>query len=234
VLVAEEIAAGLASAGLSIVSGLARGVDGAAHRGALRTTGRTVAVLGCGADLIYPAEHQALAATITAAGVIVSELPPGARPLAHHFPLRNRIVSGLSRAVVVIEASEKSGSLITARLALEQGRDVLAVPGNVLSGVSAGCHRLIKDGARLVENVRDVLEELGWAPAPGHGGTDVNKPIRMSELERQMAAGESYNLDELTAHDPARAADVLAELTRLELAGRVRRLPGGHFVRMGG
>src|SRR5207249_2861496 len=161
-----------------IVSGLARGVDSAAHRGALagrpakgsRDSGEhaaadavTVAVLGSGIDVVYPTEHRALAREIENAGVILSELVPGTWPRPQFFPLRNRIISGLSRAVVVIEAGEKSGSLITARCALEQGRDVLAVPGNVLSGRNRGAHALLRDGAKIVETADDILEELGSA-----------------------------------------------------------------------
>ena len=160
-----ELGRDLALAGLVVVSGLARGVDGAAHAGALDGGGRTVAVLGCGVDVVYPRQHGALAARVAAQGVIVSEFPPGTEPRPSHFPLRNRIISGLSRAVVVVEASEQSGSLITAQMALEQGRDVLAVPGTWPAGRYRGCHALIKDGARLVETVEDVLEEIGWRPA---------------------------------------------------------------------
>ena len=159
--VAERLAADLAARGVVVVSGLARGVDSAAHRGALDGGGHTIAVLGSGVDVIYPPEHAALAHDIEAAGVVMSELVPGHSALPLFFPLRNRIISGLSRAVVVIEAGEKSGSLITARLALEQGRDVLAVPGNVLSGRNRGAHGLLRDGAKIVENADDILEELG-------------------------------------------------------------------------
>ena len=157
---AARLAADLAARGITVVSGLARGVDSAAHRGALET-GRTIAVLGSGLDRIYPREHAALADEIARAGLVVSEYPPGTPPLPFHFPMRNRLISGLSRAVVVIEASEKSGSLITAACALEQGRDVMAVPGNVLSGRNRGGHALIRDGAKIVECADDIVEELG-------------------------------------------------------------------------
>ncbi len=230
--VAREIAGGLAAAGLTIVSGLARGIDAAAHHGALEAQGTTAAVLGCGADEVYPPENAALSSDVARSGALVSEFLPGTRPLAHHFPLRNRIVSGLARAVVVIEASDRSGSLITARTALEQGRDVFAVPGNVLSGASRGCHALIKDGAGLVETVTDVLNALGWAPSGPTVSEKDGKSLEISDLERQMAVGESYVLDELAAKTGRAAGDILAELSGLELAGRVQRLPGGNFARL--
>ena len=173
--VAARLAGELAARGVAVVSGLARGVDSAAHRGTLEANGPTIAVLGSGLDRVYPAEHRGLADTISRSGVVMSELAPGGLPLAEHFPLRNRIISGLSLAVVVVEASEKSGSLITARCAMEQGRDVMAVPGSVLSGRNRGSHSLLKDGAKVVESADDILEELGWpaarpresAPQPG-------------------------------------------------------------------
>src|SRR5262245_28755410 len=161
--VAEQLAGDLAARGVVIVSGLARGVDSAAHRGALAAGGITIAVLGSGVDVIYPREHAALAAAIDERGAVVSELVPGTPPNPCFFPLRNRIISGLSRAVVVVEANERSGSLITARCALDQGRDVLAVPGNVLTGRNRGAHALLRDGAKIVESADDILEELGLA-----------------------------------------------------------------------
>ena len=236
--VARRLGSDLAAAGLVVVSGLARGVDGAAHAGALSAGGRSVAVLGCGVDVAYPAEHDHLARELATTGAVISELPPGSPPLAHHFPLRNRIISGLVRAVVVIEAGERSGSLITAKSALEQGRDVLAVPGNVASGRYRGCHALIKDGARLVETVEDVLEELKWsrppaaAPRNESSSSQLSNSLVDSSLEAGMAAGEPYSLDDLAATTGRPAAALLAELSALELAGRVSRLPGGNFVRL--
>jgi DNA processing protein len=233
--VARTLGRDLAAAGLTIVSGLARGVDGAGHRGALEGHGQTVAVLGCGADIVYPAEHSELVEAILATGgAIVSEFPPEMPPLPHHFPLRNRIISGLVRAVVVVEASPRSGSLITARAALDQGRDVLAVPGNVASGRYAGSHALIKDGARLVETVGDVLEELKWHHPVLTTPASASNSFEMNELEREMAAGEPYSLEDLTARTGRPASEILAELTRLELDGRVSRLPGGVFARLDG
>jgi len=228
--VSRQLGRDLTEAGLVITSGLARGVDAAAHAGALDAGGRTVAVLGCGVDVAYPREHGPLARRIAHDGAVVAELPPGARPLPHHFPLRNRIISGLVRAVVVIEANERSGSLITARAALDQGRDVLAVPGGVLSGRSRGCHALIRDGARLVESAADVLDELGW-PAPVAREPDRTKPLQSNALEETMAAGESYTLDDLVAETGRPAQDLLADLGELELGGRITRVAGGAFTK---
>ena len=228
---ARKLGRDLAAAGLVVVSGLARGVDGAAHLGALEAGGLTVAVLGCGADVTYPREHRDLAIRIVRTGAVVSELRPGTSPLQFHFPRRNRIISGLCKAVVVIEASEKSGSLITARAALEQGRDVLAVPGGIATGRYRGSHSLIKDGARLVESVDDVLEEIRW-PLPGRPPTAVDKSFGDSTLERALPPGETCSLDELAARTRRPAADLLSELAVLELAGRVARVAGGSFVRL--
>jgi DNA processing protein len=226
---ARELGQELARSGLTVVSGMARGADGAAHAGALDGGGATVAVLGCGADVVYPEEHLRLAERIAETGAIVSELAPGALPLRHHFPLRNRIISGLAKAVVVIEASSRSGSLITAREALDQGRDVLAVPGPIGSGRSRGCHALIRDGARLVDSVKDILEEIGWRRAPRAGVT--NKSLQMSDLEETMAAGESYTVEDLASRTGRPARELLAELGELELAGRISRIAGGAFVK---
>jgi DNA processing protein len=229
--VAEQLAADLAASGLVIVSGLARGVDSAAHRGALSAGGLTVAVLGSGADVIYPAEHRALATAIDASGAVVSELVPGTGPQQWFFPLRNRIISGLSRAVVVIEASEKSGSLITARCALDQGRDVLAVPGNVLTGRSRGAHALLKDGAKIVECADDILEELGMAPVAT--AADEGVPARRADpILDCLVAGEASDLDEICEKSGLRTPRLLPRLFELELQGLVRRIGGGRFMRV--
>jgi DNA processing protein len=230
--VARKLASELAEAGLVVVSGLARGIDGASHAGALAGAGKTVAVMGSGLDVVYPVQHQVLANQVSQAGALVSELPPWIGPRAWHFPLRNRIISGLSRAVVVVEASEKSGSLITARLALEQGRDVLAVPGGILSGRHRGTHGLIKDGARLVETVDDVLEEIGWRRPAVTAVGDSSNPLPINTLESSMAAGDPYTVEQLAARVGRSAAETLVELSYLELAGRIIRQPGGQFVRM--
>jgi DNA processing protein len=230
--VGRQLARGLAEAGLCTVSGMARGVDGAAHEGALEAGGSTVAVLGCGPDVVYPPEHQSLACRIEARGAIVSEFAPGTRPYPGHFPLRNRVISGLSRAVVVIEASDRSGSLITARSALEQGRDVLAVPGNPLSGRHRGGHALIKDGARLVETVGDVLEEIGWRRPVRNAAADQSKPLLRSDLESMMAPGDVYTVEDLADQSGRPVAEILAELGQLEVEGLVKRTEGGSFLKL--
>jgi DNA processing protein len=225
---ATRLAADLAARGVTVVSGLARGVDSAAHRGAL-VHGRTVAILGSGPDVIYPREHAALADDIARDGAVLSEYPPGTPPRAFHFPQRNRIISGLSRAVVVVEAGERSGSLITAACALEQGREVMAVPGNVLSGRNRGAHALLRDGARIVESADDILEELGFEPrttAESHAGSAVKDP-----LLRVMAPSQPYDLEELSAAAGVDGVKLLPRLLELELQGLVHRIEGGRFVR---
>jgi DNA processing protein len=229
--VARMLARDLSRAGLTIVSGMARGVDSAAHMGALEAGGRTIAVVGSGLLQVYPRENESLAASIRATGTIVSELPPDAPPLPPHFPLRNRIISGLSLATVVVEAGEKSGSLITANQALDQGRDVFAVPGNTLSGRYIGGHRLIKEGARLVDTVEDVLEQMGWR-VPAAVESIPRNHLQLSDLESNMARGESYSVDNLAESTHRSASDLLAELSVLELSGRVMRTSGGQFIRL--
>jgi DNA processing protein len=235
-LVARQLGRELAEEGLTVVSGLARGIDGAAHRGALEAAGagRTTAVLGNGPDVAYPREHRELLAAIKETGAVLSEFPPGSRPESRHFPLRNRVISGLSLAVVVVEASQKSGSLITARQALEQGRDVLAVPGSVVSGASEGCHALIKDGARLVETVDDILEELGRPRRTGDRAASNGKPLPVRYLDRLLRVAEPLSVDELAVRSGRPAAQCLADLAVLEVAGYVGRMPGGGFVKLDG
>jgi DNA processing protein len=230
--VAERLAADLAAHGVVVVSGLARGVDSAAHRGAL-TTGATLAVLGSGADIVYPHEHQSLACEIAASGAIVSELAPGTPPQQHFFPLRNRIISGLSRAVVVIEAHEKSGSLITARSALDQGRDVLAVPGNVLNGRNRGGHALLRDGARIVESADDILEELGLPSGTDgpDGSPHAKEGTSADPVLACLAPGDPCDLDAIAERSGLAVARLLPRLFELELRGLVRRAGGGRFVR---
>ena len=229
--VAEQLSHELATYGITVVSGLARGADAAAHRGALTARGATTAVLGSGCDVMYPPEHAGLAAEMLARGAIVSEFPPGTPPRRSHFPRRNRIISGLSLAVVVVEAAERSGMLITARCGLEQGREVMAVPGNVLSGASRGCHVLIEDGAKLVEGVTDILEELRIDRAP------VRSPMREPPTDRllqRLELGRSHDLDELEALTGVSGAGLLPRLTTWKLDGAVARMPGGRFVRSRG
>jgi DNA processing protein len=229
--VAEQLAADLAACGLVVVSGLARGVDSAAHRGALAGNGVTVAVLGSGVDVIYPPEHATLAATIDKEGAVISELVPGTPPQAFFFPLRNRIISGLSRAVVVIEASEKSGSLITARCALEQGRDVLAVPGNVLSGRNRGAHGLLRDGAKIVESADDILEELGMGHRIAAAARDASR-LEKDPVLGCLPPGEECDLDLIAERSGLSSSRLLPRLFELELQGLVRRVGGGRFVRI--
>jgi DNA processing protein len=235
--VARILARDLASAGLVVVSGLARGIDGEAHRGAIEA-GQTVAVLGSGTNRIYPHEHRLLADAVAANGAIVSELPPSTPPRKHHFPWRNRLISGLSLGVVVVEASLRSGSLVTARLALDQGREVLAVPGSVLGERHRGCHALLRDGAALVECAADVLDALGLAPAAREDGPERadraaagHRPCHTDPLLVVMGPGHAYDLHELVTMSSLPAADVLARLLPLELSGAVTRIPGGRFFR---
>jgi len=240
--VATRLAGDLAACGLVIVSGLARGVDSAAHRGALADAGVTVAVLGSGVDVIYPPEHAPLARDIERDGAVVSELVPGTPPLPMFFPRRNRIISGLSRAVVVIEASDKSGSLITARCALEQGRDVLAVPGNVLTGRNRGAHGLLRDGAKIVGWADDILEELGVGPGIRPPGDDDSRgltpgltarlPPNLDHVLDCLTPGEPCDLDAISERSGLSSPRLLPRLFELELQGLVQRVGGGRFLRI--
>jgi DNA processing protein len=236
---AEHLAAGLSRAGLTIVSGLARGIDGIAHRAALAVGGRTIAVLGSGVMNVYPPDHEELAEQVIAAGALVSENPPHSPPLAGAFPQRNRIITGMSLGVIVVEASDRSGALISARHAMEQGREVYAVPGPVTSRMSRGCHRLIRDGAKLVENVDDVLEELGPLPAavPREDGRgDMLNPaeLQLNEQETQilLAIGVTpTSIDEVVAASGLPVHRVLATVSVLEMRKLVRRVSGNSVVR---
>ncbi len=231
---AAQIAADLGRAGLIVVSGLARGIDAAAHDGALATG--TVAVLAGGVDDIYPPEHATLYEQIAATGAIVSEMPVGQRPQASHFPRRNRIISGLARGVVVVEAAEGSGSLITANFALEQGREVFAVPGSPLDPRAKGTNRLLRDGATLTESAEDVLGVLrplsGRAfrePGDGisWGGAEQDVPDRLRQQIEELLGPAPVEVDELIRQSGAPAAAVLCVLLELELAGRLHRESGG-------
>ncbi len=227
---ATEIADGLAAAGVTVVSGLARGVDGAAHRAAVARGGPTIGVLGSGLDRLYPSEHADLAAAMTLHGAVVSEHLPDTPALPHHFPLRNRIISGLSAAVVVVEASEKSGSLITAMAALDQGREVMAVPGPVGTGRHRGGHALLRDGARLVEGAGDVLAELGWTSSPSAGSPSLLlAPDLAAELGLEPAV-EDFSMDEVAEATGRPIAAISARFVALEIAGRIQRIGGGRFM----
>jgi DNA processing protein len=223
---AARIAADLAAAGCVIVSGLARGVDSAAHAAALSVQGRTIGVLGCGIDRVYPSEHAGLARNMQHAGALVSEFPAGVPPLPHHFPLRNRIISGLSIAVVVIEAPERSGALITAAAALEQGREVMVVPGLAANGRNRGGHLLIRDGAKVVESADDILQDLPGAAVP------VPMSSRQQPLLPELTNVTEFTVDEVAARTGEPPNVVLARLLDLELAGRIQRIGGGRFVRV--
>ncbi len=228
---AERFARAFSEAGLTIVSGLAQGADAAAHRGGLAGAGSTVAVLGTGVDRVYPLAHAALADQIAEHGLLVSEFALGTRALAHHFPRRNRLISGLAQGCLVIEAALGSGSLITARAAAEQGREVFALPGSIHSPLSKGCHALIKSGAKLVESAEDVLAELGGLeraqPAPAAAA-----PALPAEPLLAHMGFEPVDVDTLCARAGLSAQRVTAELLRLELAGRVATLPGGLYQRL--
>ncbi len=236
---AERLSGSLARAGLTIVSGLARGIDAAAHRGALQAGGRTIGVLASGVLNIYPPEHDKLAAEVAACGALLSEQPARSAPLAGTFPQRNRLISGLSLGVIVVEAAERSGALITARHAMEQGREVFAVPGNADSRASRGCHRLIRDGAKLIETADDVLEELGplVEAAPGGDGQVVHHPaeLLLNETERQVlaaVASEPTSIDHVVVAAGLPVASVLSTLSVLEIRRLVRRLSGSTVVRL--
>ncbi|MBI1903166.1 MAG: DNA-protecting protein DprA [Planctomycetia bacterium] len=236
---AEKLAGSLARSGFTIVSGLARGIDGAAHKAALAAGGRTIAVLGSGVLNVYPPEHNDLAEAIIAQGAVVSESLPRAVPIGGIFPQRNRIISGLSLGVLVIEAPAHSGALSTARHALEQGREVFAVPGPVDGHASQGCHRLIRDGARLVESADDVLEELGplAEPASTIAGREVRHPgeILLNDQEQRVLAAigtQPTSIDELVAALAMPTPQVLATLSVLELRRLIRRLGGAAVCRV--
>jgi len=226
---AERFARALSAAGLTVVSGLALGIDSAAHRGALGQAGSTIAVMGTGIDRVYPAANRALAHRIAAEGLILSEFPLGTAVRPANFPRRNRILSGLARGVLVVEAALESGSLITARLAGEQGREVFAMPGSIHSPHSKGCHRLIKQGAKLVETVIDILEELRLAPAAA-----PVPPEREDAGDPLLAAlgFDPCDADTLAARAGLPPEQLSARLLELELAGRVASLPGGRYQRL--
>lgn len=234
----RAFSARLAAAGLTITSGLALGVDGCAHAAALEAGGGTVAVAGTGLDRVYPPQHRALAGRIAQRGCLVSELPPGSPPRRPHFPRRNRLISGLSLGVLVTEAALRSGSLITARLAAEQGREVFAVPGSIHSPLSRGCHRLLREGAKLVETAADILEELGplaacLNPASGEAPAAPTAGVPVAGAERLLAALDHSpaDLETLVRRTGLTAGALSSMLLAMELQGLVQVSPGGRYVR---
>jgi len=242
---AAAFAAGIGRAGWCVVSGLAAGIDAAAHRGALESGSGTIALMGTGADIIYPAGNRPLAAAIARDGLLLSEYPIGTAPLARNFPRRNRLIAALARGVLVVEAALRSGSLITARLAADMGREVFAIPGSIHSPLARGCHRLIRDGAALVESTQDVFEQLGWARAlpaglapraPQQASAEADAPDPAAAAAPLLAAlgHDPADIDTLalrTGMDPGKVA---AGLLALELARRVERLAGNRYQRLHG
>jgi DNA processing protein len=247
---AKRFARALSQAGLTVISGLALGIDGAAHRGALDAAGGTVAIVGTGADVVYPMRHRELAQQIAARGAIVSEWPLGTPARREHFPRRNRMIAGLARGVLVVEAAVRSGSLITARLANEMGRDVFAMPGSIHSPLSRGCHQLIKDGAKLTETPDDIFDEFGIAAPASAAQTGIADGQEAPQAELRPRATEQRRFDVATTrlldalgHAPAtleilvertdmESAALQSALLTLELAGEVSALPGGRYMRV--
>ncbi|MDE0003248.1 MAG: DNA-processing protein DprA [Rhodospirillaceae bacterium] len=243
---AQRFARYLSERGLTIVSGLATGIDGASHRGALLGCGGTLAVLGSGPDVLFPRSHARLAAEIIAKGLIVSEYPPGTPPLAAHFPQRNRIIAGMSAGTLVVEAARRSGSLITARLAGNYGREVFAIPGSIHNPMAKGCHRLIRDGAKLVEEAADVLVELppllelSMQPAAPPAGGAAEAPEETAPLEGQPGYAELLaalgfdpcGISNLARRTGLTAAELSSMLLLLEMEGLVEALPGGRYCRL--
>jgi len=228
---AERIAAELAQAGVTVVSGLARGVDGAAHRAALEAGGRTIAVLGSGPDVIYPAEHRRLAEQITESGAILSELPPGSKPDAQNFPARNRIVSGMTLGTLIIEAPSRSGALITATFAADQGREVFVIPGSIFAQTAEGTNALLRDGARLVRDSADILEDLGLSG--GSVSTLTQSQLSLDENERRVLAAlgkEARHIDELAEEADLPTGAVSALMLTMELKGLVRNHGAQYYV----
>ena len=242
-LMTQEFSQRLAAMGFTIVSGLARGIDAAAHRGALAVKARTIAVVGCGVDRTYPPEHRQLRKDIENNGAVVSELPLGSPPLPHHFPRRNRIISGLSLGVIVSEANRKSGALITARYALEQNREIFAIPGAVKNGKHQGAHSLIKQGAKLVEEAGDVVEELLLQldgpfrdRVKNAGFEETAAPVFTAKEQRVLALfhDEPVSIDEVLTDAPFDRAEVMNLLLSLELRGCIQQVPGSCYIRSSG
>jgi len=233
IMTTTRLAGELAENGVTVVSGMARGVDTAAHRGALNRGGRSIGVLGCGIDVIYPPENRGLFTEMTTKGALISEFPMETLPLAENFPRRNRIISGLSRGVLVVEAAEKSGSLITAEYALEQGREVFAVPGNINFSGSRGANRLIKQGAKLVDTVEDILEELPRKDARIVSGIPNATGFSLTPKDAAvytLLAASPLHIDDIIVKSGLTVGDVSVILLRLELKGAIMQLPGKNFA----
>lgn len=228
---AEAFGRALSDAGLTIVSGLALGVDAAAHRGGLAGASSSIAVLGTGLDIVYPARNRGLARELAEHGCVISEFPLGTPALGSNFPRRNRVISGLARGCLVVEAASSSGSLITARLAAEQGREVFAIPGSIHSPLAKGCHMLIKQGAKLVESASDVLEELSLPPAPAAPGTDETAHSPEARRVLECLGFDPCDVDTLCARSGFAAEAVASALLQLELSHVVDALPGGRYQR---
>lgn len=237
---AEKFARELASRGLLITSGFARGIDGASHEGALATGAKTIAVMGAGLDIIYPQRHRSLAKKVVESGAMVSEFPIGTPPKAQNFPRRNRIISGLSRGILVVEAALKSGSLITAHYAVEQGREVFALPGSIMQPFSKGCHQLIRQGAKLVETVEDILQELRLPKIVIESTQVIDISMAQDKHQRSVTLTQAQQnllkcltfatmpIDSIIERSKLTAQEVIAALLDLELAGIVSAVPGGY------
>lgn len=242
---AQDFASYLAAGGLTVTSGLATGIDAAAHQGALRVHGLTIAVVGTGLDRVYPAKHRDLAHEIAHTGLLVSEFPLGTPPKAENFPRRNRIISGLSLGTLIIEAALRSGSLITARMAMEQGREVFAIPGSIHNPLARGCHQLIREGAKLVETAEHIVEELGALAGVRFAPDNVPSPTQNTDLLDNDLPDDDYqilfehlgfdpiHIDQLIADSGLTADAVSSMLLLLELQGQVASMPGGRYVRNG-
>ena len=227
---AEKIGETLSSAGITVASGFARGIDSAAHKGALKgETGGTIAVFGCGIDMCYPGENGRLYGKIAESGLLLTEYGPGSPPLQHHFPERNRIIAGLSKGILVVEASRRSGSLITARLGLEYGREVMAVPGSVFSAEHEGANALIKDGAKLIGSIVDVMNNV----FPGYQAPKKTRPVIAADEEKVFSAigRERVHVDEVIERSAMEAKQVMAILTKLEMKEAIREVAGGFYIR---
>lgn len=239
--ITQQLSGNLAGLGFTIVSGLARGIDAAAHQGAIEAGGRTLAILGCGIDCTYPAEHKNLRQQVENHGGVLSEFPPGTPPRGYNFPVRNRVISGISMGVVVTEAAAQSGSLVTARLANEQNREVFAIPGSVSNPMSRGPHLLIKQGAKLVEGLEDILEELFPQldasfrdRIRGYEGPNVPQPPQLEQEEESLYNSislEPISLDDVISKNSFPPSEAVSILLGLEIKGFIRQLPGARYVR---